>query len=530
MVRVGVKPLPFLHQGGFMESLAKEFFDLFEGSDIAHGTFQVKGADRADGKKQGQAKVLREPPTLELWQQHLSGETGLGIIPINSENNCKWGAIDVDTYTVDHKDLISKLKKNKIPAVVGRSKSGGAHIWVFVDEFIPASDMQSSMADLASSLGFADSEIFPKQTAILVNRGDTGNFLNMPYQSGERTVRYAFDNEGETLSTKDFVEYARLCQITPSKFEKLDFQFQKTKKVKLEEGPPCLEHLCNQGFAEGSRNNALFNLGVYARMFSSDNWEALVQKYNIDFLSPPLSHNEVGTVIKQLNKKDYFYKCEDQPIKPFCNKEICKLRKYGVGSSGVSNDLSSLTKIDGDPPIWILNVDELRVELSTQGLISQVQFQKDCVSQINKFPVTVSQRAWQTKIQTLLDNLTIVEVPPDATLSGEFEDLLHNFCTERAKGVEKEDVLQGISVWYQERVYFQVKDLRKHLTANDFTHYTSNKITLRLQEIEAEKIFWRVKGKGVHVWSLPTSFFGEEIQEETMPLDLPPLVGDKDIL
>ena len=120
-------------------------------------------------------------------------------------------------------------------------------------------------------------------------------------------------------------------------------------------------------------------MGVYARMFDSDGWEILVQKYNTDFLNPPLSHNEVGTVIKQLNKKDYFYKCEDQPIKPFCNKEICKLRKYGVGSAGISNDLSSLTKIDGDPPIWILNVDELRVELSTQGLISQQQFQKDCV-------------------------------------------------------------------------------------------------------------------------------------------------------
>ena len=207
------------------------------------------------------------------------------------------------------------------------------------------------------------------------------------------------------------------------------------------------------------------------------------------------------------------------------------MRKYGVGSAGISNDLSSLTKIDGDPPIWILNVDELRVELSTQGLISQQQFQKDCVSQINKFPVTVSQRAWQTRIQTLLDNLTIVEVPPDATLSGEFEYLLNSFCTERAKGVEKEDVLQGISVWYQDRVYFQVKDLRKHLSANDFTHYTSNKITLRLQDTKAEKTYWRVKGKGVHVWSLPTNFFNdEETKDEDIPFDLPPLSGDKDIL
>ena len=97
----------------------------------------------------------------------------------------------------------------------------------------------------------------------------------------------------------------------------------------------------------------------------------------------------------------------------------------------------SLTKINGDPPIWILNVDDQRLELSTDGLVSQTRLQKDCVAQINKLPATVNQRAWQTRIQLLLDNLTIVEVPPDATIKGEFEDLLHSFCSERAKGTRK---------------------------------------------------------------------------------------------
>ena len=73
-----------------MEKLAKEFLDLFAGSDIAHGTYEVNGAPRSDGKKQGQAKVLRQPPTLEHWIEHLKGGTGLGVIPIRSDNTCKW--------------------------------------------------------------------------------------------------------------------------------------------------------------------------------------------------------------------------------------------------------------------------------------------------------------------------------------------------------------------------------------------------------------------------------------------------------
>jgi len=128
-------------------------------------------------------------------------------------------------------------------------------------------------------------------------------------------------------------------------------------------------------------------------------------------------------------------------------------------------------------------------------------------------------------MQTLLDNLTVVEVPPDATIKGEFEDLLASFCCDRARGDTREEILQGIAAWVDDRVYFQIKDVRKHLQVNNFTHYTSNKITLRLTDLKAEKMFWRVKGKGVHVWSLPQSFFATQMEV----LDLPPLVP-KDVI
>jgi|TARA_Y100000004_G_scaffold140171_2_gene159232 hypothetical protein len=507
-----------------MKNLAEDLYKLFKGSDIAHGTYIVK-SNRSDGKKQGTAKVIREPTTVAMWEEHLKGGTGLGIIPIRSDNTCQWGAIDIDKYDVNHKVLVSTLRENKIPAIVGRTKSGGAHVWVFLSEPIDAEDMQRKMTELSAALGHSGSEVFPKQTKILIDRGDTGNFLNMPYHSDSRTTRYAFDDNGEALNTKEFLDYVQPFIITPNKFRKLDTSFGTDEEV-LQDGPPCLQHLCRKGFGEGSRNNALFNLGVYARMSDGDNWEVTVQRYNMDFLKPPLSHNEVGLVIRQLKKKDYFYKCEDQPIKPFCDKQVCKTRKHGVGPAGISNDMSSLTKIDGDPPIWILNVDGERVELSTNGLTSQVQFQKECVGQINKFPVAMNQRAWQSRIQLLLDNLTIVEVPPDATLRGEFEDLLHAFCCERAKGEQREDILQGVAVWVDDKVYFQVKDIKKHLSVNDFNHYTSNKITLRLQELKAEKMFWRVRGKGVHVWSISQTFF----QNEEGEIELPNLPTDEDVI
>jgi hypothetical protein len=497
-------------------SLAEGFYKAFKGSDIAHGTFVQSKTNSL--KKKGEAKVIREPTTIEMWKEHLNGGVGLGIIPITSNNQCHWGAIDIDQYDINHKELTRTLKQNKIPAIVARTKSGGAHVYIFLTEPVEAGTVQTQMSSLAASLGYAGSEIFPKQSTILVDRGDTGNFLNMPYHKGKHTTRYALDDKGESLTPEMFLKTVDKRCLSADKFVSLDFSFSNEEKL-LEEGPPCLQRLCKIGFAEGSRNNALFNLGVYARMAYPDNWETEIQKYNMNYLHPPLSHAEVGIVMRQLKKKEYFYKCEDQPIKPYCNKEVCKTRKHGVGSNNITNDLSSLTKINGDPPIWILNVDDERVELSTAGLTGQSQFQRECVAQINKYPVTINQRAWQTRIQLLLDNVTLVEVPPDATLKGEFEDLLFAFTSERAKGEEKEDILQGVAVWVNSRVYFQVKDLKKHLTVNDFNHYSSNKITLRLQQLEAEKTFWRVRGKGVHVWSLPQDYFASE-EEIALP-DLP---------
>jgi hypothetical protein len=51
---------------------------------------------------------------------------------------------------------------------------------------------------------------------------------------------------------------------------------------------------------------------------------------------------------------------------------------------------------------------------------------------------------------------------------------------------------------------------------------------LKLRDIGAEKTFWRVKGKGIHVWSLPQVYFG--IDEKTDSFDLPPLSGEQEVL
>ena len=64
--------------------------------------------------------------TDDLWLKHLQGSRqSLGIIPINEDNQCIWGCVDIDSYAgFDHKKLIDKIKELNLPLMVCRSKSG----------------------------------------------------------------------------------------------------------------------------------------------------------------------------------------------------------------------------------------------------------------------------------------------------------------------------------------------------------------------------------------------------------------------
>ena len=131
---------------------ATKFAAIFDGLKSAYGTFRID-SKKADGKNTGKASLLRNPRTTELWEGHLSGKgDSIGIIPINEDNQCVWGCIDIDQYPLDHKRLIEKIDQVGLPLVICRSKSGGAHCFLF------AKKMDQRKADarhIASHCGWA---------------------------------------------------------------------------------------------------------------------------------------------------------------------------------------------------------------------------------------------------------------------------------------------------------------------------------------------------------------------------------------
>lgn len=502
-----------------MNPLAERFSKLFAGFEGAYGTYDQHATSKnavKNGKVEikSSARTIRSKVLNANWEGHLIGVTPLGIIPIREDGNCVWGCIDVDKYDISHAEMVRAILKHKFPLVVCRTKSGGAHLFMFTRSPIPAADMQAKLREMAAILGVGTSEIFPKQTTILAERGDLGNWLNMPYFSGDKTDRYAIKETMGGMTLSEFLNYAEGKRVD----DVWKIESPKQTDEGLTDGPPCLQHLSNNGFPEGTRNNGLFALGVFCKKKFGEDWEEVLERYNQQFMSPPLGSEEVSELKKNLGKKDYNYRCSDQPCVSFCNSTVCRTRKYGVGGSEEFPVLTSLSYLHTDPPLWFADVDGQRVELTTDQLQNYRSFHKAAMEKLHVCYMTLKQDTWFKMVNSAMKDAIQIEVSDDLGVRGHFMELLEDFLFSRHQGEIKEDMLLG-KPWKDEdgqRVYFRLRDFTEYLERARFMNYGRNKIGEELRQLGGPH-FFNLKGKGVHCWWVRA----ESFTHKTGPVPLP---------
>ena len=439
-----------------------KFKSIFLGLEIAYGQYQP-GERGENGKQQGKAFIVRKPVTDELWDKQLKGEgPALGIIPITESNDCRWGCIDIDEYNFDHTSLIKSIRAKKLPLIVCRSKSGGAHVFLFTKENISASLMQSKLKSMAIVLGYEGSEIFPKQTEILVERGDTGNFLNLPYYNEMKGLRYAINDNGAGCTLEEFYQLYDKYVCTEETIQEI-----KTEEKKIEEafpgGPPCLNKLATVGFGQGSRNNALFNIAVYYKQSAPDTWEDKIVEANLKYMEPTLSNSEVQQLIKSVNRKGYDkYRCKDSPINAVCQSGLCRTKRFGVGFGEEEMPmLGSLTKYASKPPEWFLDVDEKRIQLKSEQLYSPQLFALACLDQANLVVPVPKPKDWkQHFLKPMMTGLQEVEPLESLDPVNELTNLLQDWTTNRQSARTFDDILNKLPYTDEKRefTYFKMED------------------------------------------------------------------------
>lgn len=503
-----------------MRQLAERMFVLFRGHGGAHGTYGQE--DRSHGKAKVEikksAKTLRDPATVDHWTLHLEGRRALGIVPIDESGVCWWGVIDVDQYNIVHTDVAANVDRSGLPLILCRSKSGGAHLFLFLSEPVPARLLIDKLHEMAASLGYGGSEIFPKQDEVLASRGDTGNWLNMPYFDADKGTRYAVARDGRGLSLERFLDIAERSRITLDGLQRLSPRTASSAED-LSDGPPCLQYLAGVGVSEGGRNNALFAYGVLAKKKFPDGWEPVVERWNQQFIRPALSSEEVLIIVRSLRKKEYSYRCKDQPICSHCDVATCRTRRHGVGEAAAP-DISSISVLDTRPPLFFVCLTSGgTVECNSDDILSSRAFQRAALQQLRTLLPLYKQDAWLGRIQTCLENATLIEAPREASTSGAFQSLLEEFCTDRWAARERDEITLG-KPWHdedRERHYFRLRDLNEYLERAKFREMSRQQITARIRELGGEHDFFNIRGKGVNVFWVPSSLFTPQSEPYSVP-------------
>jgi hypothetical protein len=465
--------------------MTQKFREIFDGLRSAYGITTKTGQIRArDGKHETKNNIIRKEPTEDLYKKHIEGEEpALGIIPINENNLCKWGCIDIDKYDLNHKELIQKTKD--LPTILFRSKSGGGHLFIFTKEWVPASLMRLKLKMIAAHIGHGGAEIYPKQDEKRSEKS-VGNYLNLPYFGGELTTRYAFTEKAEAMPFAEFLEH--YDSVALSKPELNDFEIKvKTKVKKKDEGdfegiPPCLKTLLMNKVTEGGRNNVLFHLGVYLKKRFGDDWKNKMTMYNNKYFEPPLEFDEVSNTAESVESEEYKYKCKDEPMHAHCDPMACAMEKFGVGEGDLPSIApSSIEKWDSDPPIYIVTIDGDEVECDDETLWNADKFGMACMNKTGKIMDPVGKLIWRKLLKKLFKDLQCTPAPESTKIDSVMKELFEKFAS-FAPGERLADVAMGKAYTEDNRTLFKWSDFYFYISRNGWD-------TKKMNSTKTQKMF-----------------------------------------
>lgn len=104
----------------------------------------------------------------------------------------KWGCTDLDEgyeqSANDAQTVCAALNLLGLVGYVERTKGKGYHVWVFMEEWVPAEVMRRALLAAHQLAGIRPQEVNPKQTSLDGLKG-YGNYVNLPYFAGAEPTK-----------------------------------------------------------------------------------------------------------------------------------------------------------------------------------------------------------------------------------------------------------------------------------------------------------------------------------------------------
>lgn len=504
---------------------AGRMYNLFTGNTRGHGLFIV-----ATGRTVTEHRGL----VVEDIMKHLRGERSVGPIPILDDDSCHFAAIDIDNH--GHEEDIpigpidAKIAEAKLPLIACRTKSGGVHVYFFLEKPQPALRVKSLMARWNAQLDFdrfdvrGRTEIFPKQGKLATTKDGTkqlGNYINLPYFAAEETQRYAFRG-GRKLSLEEFLAAAERMRVD-------DTGFRVLLSADHSEAPPCVQKMFQQGVASGYRNEALYSITVYFRKADPSNVETRALDANATIFQKPLARAEAARTITSAARPDYKYRCNEEPNRSLCDREACVKRKFGISRDEhellLAKDalplFRELRRYATEPVRWELLINDVRVSnIATDDLLDFKRVRQLIAERLTKVVPLIKNVEWERILQPLMDSAVVVEAPDDASVTGVIRSRLIEFASKTELNKkdtpvkERVALVRGLPIVIQQDgeacVAFRAQDFIAFLKRTKSEELKGTNLWFAVKELGVGHTKVRAGDHNMNVWYMPV----EEILKE----------------
>lgn len=488
---------------------AERFQSLFTGNGRSYGVLNAS-TNKLHTKKTA--------VTIAEYEGHLVGDKGLGIVPIMDDENCWFGAIDIDAHgdapDINLLEVEQKVRDNDFPLTVCRSRSGGAHLYLFLTDPAPAKVVRKVLATWAGVIGYAGVEIFPKQDSLPESGGERqlGNWINLPYFQGDETNRYAFEG-GKKISLVHFLDIAESRRVKPAVLvEKAEGGYA--------EAPPCIQRMISDGVGHGHRNEALYNLVLYYKKANPETWREKAFDSNATIFEEPMAYAEAKKTIDSAGRREYRYKCKEEPCRSLCNSAVCVTRKFGITPEergeleiGKPPEFTKLEKYTTDPVKWILYVDGVPVTLSTGELMDYRAVRRAVADNLTRIIAPMKNDKWEVMLHKIMSEAEVVEAPEEASTYGFIKDRLYEFFSRTDLSVSGEDIEEREALFLgspvvqkvegQRVVYFRGPDFIDFLKKNRSEELKGSNLWMALRKVGVKHTKLRVRNQVVSVWYAP---------------------------
>lgn len=505
-----------LHHSEEISPIAGKLYELFRGADSRHGTYDLTrlrlvGAKMEMKDDNGRGPIdVKGPPTPALWVLHFDGTKPLGVCPLREDGMCRWGVIDIDTYPLDHTALAAHIHRERLPLVLSKSKSGGGHAWLFSSEWLPQAVMNAALVALAARLDYPDAETYPPASG-------TGNWINMPLWSG--TDRCGVKPNGLEMTAHEFLAAADIAAQAPAAIAKLATPERASSKPTSAERQ--LVEICVEiaATAQGGRAKLIYGrakdigrLVGAERIDENMAFDALIDAAMRAGLSYDEAKGHVRNGIAEGKKE------------PADNRG---------GNGGRFPDIEKIVILTGgEEKLWRVTVaDYGDITLPTKYVWRNDLFNQRCAEELRVGFRRMKENEWADRLNAALEVAATEALPRDETVEGVFFANLEEFCTNRHRGNDLDDLLLRKPFHDEEagRIYFRFADFISFLRDSRnglFKGMTMHGIGRMLRAIGHDGIDFgkttkKLRGKTIEIYWVRSGIF--EAPGAASEVPLPPI-------